>query len=154
MSVLKPLLIGCGALLFVGLLVVGGLVAIGLYASSGTDHWTVELVAPSQVAVGQTFDVSVVIVNNGDKPLKVDDIDFADALIQHVSVDLVTPEPSRTSDGMGTRTFVFQRKIEAQSSDAFTFSLTARQPGHMSGDVDVWSNMKLQTQVLDLEVVE
>jgi hypothetical protein len=159
MKAKKALLIGCGTLLF---LTIAAIVVVALFVthvSKDVEQVAITVNGPSDVVVGQTFDLEVVVKNQRSKKvLHLSDIDIAEVYLAGFTVSSTKPAAKSNMHVPidNSRSYTFDVPVAAGATESFTFTLRAEKPGIYRGDVDVCEGMRsittmAQTVVKDKE---
>ena len=106
--------------------------------------------SPSDVQVGQTFDLEINVTNERPrKVLQLSDIDIAEQYLTGFTVVTVKP-PQKSSmhvPVVDSQSFTFDTTIAAGTSQTFTFTLRAEKEGIFRGDVDISEGMRTLTSM-------
>jgi hypothetical protein len=148
---------GCG---ITALALVAGIAAVVLffvYASQDPADVHVSVNGPTDVEVGQTFELTVVVTN--DRPaevLSLSDIDIAEDYLAGFTVSAIEPRPKSNMHVplADNRSFTFGVEIAPGASRTFKFKLRAEKPGLYRGDVDVCEGVRFITDMAQTFVKE
>ena len=145
----KAILAGCGC---VGLAALGLCIALGVWFSlvvQDPEGLRVFVDSPTDVSVGQTFDLAVEVTNERPtKMLEVSDIDLSYDYLNGFVVVRAEPSPRSREDNVpfdNSRTFTFDQSIPPGETRSFVFTLRAETPGIYRGDVDVCEGLGFTT---------
>jgi hypothetical protein len=148
---------GCG---IAALVCVAGIAAVALflvYAAQDVKGVSVSVEGPTDVQVGDTFDLKIVVTNERPRrALALSDIDIAEGYLAGFTVSAIKPRPKSNMHVAidDSRSFTFGVKIEPRASQTFTFSLRAEKPGLYRGDVDVCEGARFITDMAQTSVKE
>ena len=123
-------------------LVVTSLVWLGLgaiawfYIYSGPPEFYVETEHPTEVVVGEEFDLVLEIENRGSASKTLNSIDFHGDLLDGFEVVSLTPRPGSREDLWGYGVFNFNKSIKRSDTLIVTVRLRAEEVGLWVGDVD------------------
>ena len=153
----KAILWGCSAALFVALVGVIVVVLFVVHVSKNVEGVAVSVNTPSDVTVGQTFQLEVVIKNvRPRKALKLSDVDISDKYLSGFSVvSAVPPHKSSMHVPMdNSQSFTFDISLPAGASTNIVFNLRAEKAGLFRGDVDVCEGTRFITDMAQTVVKE
>jgi hypothetical protein len=157
MKAKKALLIGCGALLF---LTIAAIIVIALFVtnvSKDVEQVAITVNGPSDVVVGQIFDLEVIVKNQRSKKvLRLSDIDIAEVYLAGFTVSSTKPAAKSNMHVpiSNSRSFTFDVPVAAGATESFLFTLRAEKPGIYRGDVDVCEGMRSITTMAQTVVKE
>ncbi|KAF0093047.1 MAG: hypothetical protein E1N59_3237 [Puniceicoccaceae bacterium 5H] len=156
MSVAKVFAWGCGILVLLGVLLVGGGIAFVAYVSSSVEGVTVAIDVPDKVAIGETFDLSVSVTNERDKVFALSDIDVAETYLGGFTVSEVAPPPEESMHVplVEAQSFTFDTDLQPGQTRTFVFTLKAQQAGMWRGDLDVYEGLRSITNLVQTVVNE
>ena len=101
---------------------------------------TVSTNVPSNVTVGNSFNVVLTMKNSANRAIFVDSIDVHDEWADGVRISAVNP-PSQGEPfhipGDNSWSYTMQQTIPPKSSLTVTFTSVAMSPGYHSGNIDV-----------------
>lgn len=106
--------------------------------------------SPLDVAVGETFDLTVEVKNERKtKVLELSDVDINEEYLAGFSVISIDPEFKSTMHNPidNSLSYTFGVTIPAGETRTFTFTLRAEKAGIYRGDVDVCEGTRLITAV-------
>ena len=145
----KAALIGCGCL---GLAALGLCIALGVWFSLAVEDpegLRVSIGSPTDVSVGQTFDLAVELTNERpNKAFRLSDIDISYDYLDGFVVVSTEPSPKSSEDNApfdNSRTFTFDQSIPPGETVSFVFTLRAETPGIYRGDIDVCEGLSFTT---------
>jgi hypothetical protein len=148
---------GCGIAALVCLAGIAAVVLFVLYASQDVKGVAVGVDSPTDVVVGETFDLTVTVTNERPrKVLALSDVDIAEGYLAGFTVSRIEPRP-RSSMHVpidNSRSFTFEVKIPPGASSSFKFKLRAEKPGVYRGDVDVCEGSRFVTGMAQTSVKE
>jgi hypothetical protein len=136
---------------------IGAVVLFIIYALQDVKGVGVSVDGPTDVVVGQAFDLIVNVTNERpQKVLTLSDIDIAEGYLAGFTVSTIEPRPksSRRVPIDNSRSFTFGVQIPPQASRTFTFTLRAEKPGVYRGDVDVCEGARFITGMAQTSVKE
>lgn len=148
---------GCG---IATLLCVAGIAAIALlvvYLSQDVKGVAVSVDGPTDVVVGETFELKVTVTNERPrKAVALSDIDIAEEYLEGFTVSTIEPQPKSSAHVPidNSRSFTFGVSISAGASRTFAFALRAEKAGLYRGDVDVCEGMRFITGMAQTSVKE
>ncbi|MGD0744525.1 MAG: hypothetical protein ABSA45_05165 [Verrucomicrobiota bacterium] len=157
MTTKKTIAIGCGAVLLIGIILVVAVVLFFVHVSKDIEGVVVSVNGPTDVTVGQTFELEVVVRNErASKVLRLSDVDLADQYLAGFTVSSVKPtaKSSKHVPIDNAQSFTFDVPIAAGSSNRFIFTLRAENAGMYRGDVDIWEGMRCITTMAQTAVGE
>jgi len=140
MKTTKALAIGCGALALIAIAVVVGVVMFVNHVTKDLEGVAVTVNGPTDVVVGQTFDLEIVVKNERPgKVLRLSDVDIAEEYLAGFTVSSVKPTPKSNSHVPidNSRSFTFGDSIPPGASKSYVYTLRAEKAGIYRGDVDV-----------------
>ncbi len=146
-------LLGCLAgAVGTGVLVFAVLVLVSL--DQDIDHLEIVVNSPESLEVGQTFDLEVVVHNNGSETVEIGSIDLYDDLLDAFAVvETDRPDDDILDQGiLGSTSFEFSGTVPAGGSLSLTVKLKALRPGIHSGLIEVWSGLASKTTRATLQV--
>jgi hypothetical protein len=148
---------GCAGVLIALVLAIVAAVSLFKHIVTDTPGAVVEVNAPSEVYLGDTFILEVVVKNDRkNEPLKVEDIDIHDKYLAGFFV--VSTEPKhKNSTHVPTdpsQSYTFDRTIQAGQTNRFVFNLRAIKSGVFRGDVDVTEGFQFVTEEAQTVVKE
>jgi hypothetical protein len=132
---LKAFLIGCGALLVLG---VGGCFVVVSFLLKQPEDIEVSVDAPARVAEGETFLITARARNTGDEPRRLVDLDLADEYLEGVLI-LGTEPAYRDSMHVpidNTVSYEFELAIPPGGVAEVMLEAQALRAGDFSGDFD------------------
>ncbi|RYD24504.1 MAG: hypothetical protein EOP87_25980, partial [Verrucomicrobiaceae bacterium] len=97
-------------------------------------HVTVD--HPDTVAVGEEFDLSVLVESRTGKALNLASIDFQDDLLGGFEVVSADPKPGSKTRMFNLTTYYLAPSARSASRYEFKLRLRAKQTGFSSGDID------------------
>lgn len=149
--------IGCGTVFLLTVAVVVAIILFFNHVSKDVEQVAVVVNGPSDVVVGQTFDLEVVVTNQRpNKVLKLSDIDIAEVYLAGFTVSSINP-PAKSNMHVpidNSRSFTFDVPIAAGASEKFIFTLRAEKAGIYRGDLDVCEGMRFVTTMAQTVVKE
>jgi hypothetical protein len=157
MKAKKALVIGCGAFALIAILVVAGLLLFVNHVSKDLEGVALTVNGPTDVAIGQTFDLEIVVKNErSGKVLRLSDVDIADEYLAGFTVSTVKPRPKSNTHVPidNSRSFTFDVSIPPGTSQSFIYTLRAEKAGMYRGDVDVCEGMQFITGMAQTVVKE
>lgn len=157
MQTKKVIALGCGIVALLGVVGVAGIFAFLAYVVQDVEGVNVEVGGPSEVVVGQPFDLTIRVTNIRErKILNLSDIDIADEYLTAFSVMRVEPAFKSTMHVPldNSQSFTFDQRIPAGDTREFVFTLKAHAPGFFRGDVDVCEGLRFVTDMVQTVVVE
>lgn len=146
---------GCSIVALICLSVIIAVVLIIVYLGQDVKGVGMAVNGPTDVAVGQSFQLSVSVTN--ERPRKVmalSDIDLAEEYLAGFTVSTIEPQPKSSMHVPfdNTRSFTFGVPIPPGTSRVFTFTLRAEKPGLYRGDVDVCEGARFITGMAQTSV--
>jgi hypothetical protein len=153
----KVIVLGCGVAALACLAGVAAIVLFFVYMLQDVESVSVSVNGPTDVVVGQTFELNVTVINERPRDvLAVSDIDIAEDYLAGFTVLAVKPKPkSRKHVPVdNSRSFTFRAQIPPETSETFVFTLRAERPGLYRGDVDVCEGMRFITDMAETLVKE
>ncbi len=153
----KAIAWGCGIAALVGLAVIVVVVAGFAYLAQDVQGVAVSVDGPTDVVVGQTFELSVTVTN--ERPRKVlflSDVDIAENYLAGFTVSSIEPRPKSNMHVPidNSRSFTFGVQIPPHASRTFSFTLRAEKPGLYRGDVDICEGARFITGMAQTSVKE
>ncbi|WAC21620.1 hypothetical protein OVA24_09510 [Luteolibacter sp. SL250] len=118
---------------------IGGLGYFLMVREEPAFHVTVD--HPDTVAVGEEFDLSVLVEGRGGKPLNLGNIDFADGLLDGFEVVSAVPRPGSRTRAFGLTSYYLEPAAKSASRYEFKLRLRARETGFWAGDIDCCTPM-------------
>jgi hypothetical protein len=91
---------------------------------------------PDTVAVGEEFDLSVLVEGRDGKPLNLGNIDFGNDLLKGFEVVSADPKPGSRTRVFGLTTYYLEPAAKSASRYEFKLRLRAKETGFWSGDID------------------
>jgi hypothetical protein len=146
----KAVLLGCGAITLIAVAIVVVIVLFVAHVSKDVEGVAVTINGTTDVTVGQTFDLEVVVKNErSGKALALSDVDLSDEYLAGFTVAKVTPAAKSSTHVPIARSqsFTFDMKIPAGASQTFVFTLRAEKAGIYRGDLDVWEGSQSITSM-------
>ena len=153
----KTIAWGCGIAVLVCLAGIAAIVLFFSYAVQDVPGVAVTVHGPTDVVVGQTFDLNVTVTNERPrKVLALSDIDIAEGYLAGFTVSTIEPKPKSSMHVPldNSRSFTFGVRIPPATSRTFTFTLRAEKPGVYRGDVDVCEGVQFITGMAQTSVKE
>lgn len=157
MKTRQVILWGCGSLLVLGAIVAIAAFFLVNHLLQDPHGLTLSVNGPKDVAVGQTFDLEVVVTNERkDMPLKLSDVDLGEEYLAGFTISSISPKPKSNQHVPidNTRSFTFDVKIPAGESRHFVFTLRAEKAGIYRGDVDACEGLRFVTGLAETVVSE
>jgi hypothetical protein len=147
------ILLGCLVAIAAGVL----LVALGVFfAHIVQDPVAIWLAAeaPSDVALGETFTLSIEVQNIGEQEaVELGDLDVGDGYLRGFRLVSVTPDPLASFDSeIGWQTFQFGTELAPGELATFELVLEAVERGAFRGDVDQFVGMQYTTATVSTRV--
>lgn len=152
-------ILGCSGALVVTLCLVlfiifGGFASLIALFSGEPAGLSVEVqTPPSQLAVGDTFTISVALSNEGNKNITISQIQLPDGLPEIAQVTQVDPNGTGEMDYGDQTDYDFDLTIAPNGRETITFSFEAVQAGNVSGDLDVQVGTKTSSTEISVVVV-
>ena len=153
----KSIAWGCGIAAAVCLVGVIAVVLFFFYIAEDVQGVGVTVDGPTDVVVGQTFELKVIVTNERPrKVLALSDIDIGEDYLEGFTVSAIEPRPKSSTHVPvdNSRSFTFDVKIPPRASRVFTFALRAEKVGIFRGDVDVCEGMRFITGMAQTSVKE
>ena len=153
----KAIAWGCGIAALVCLAGITAVVLSFVYVVQDVKGVGVSVNGPTDVAVGQTFELSVIVTNERPrKVLALSDVDIAEDYLAGFTVSTIDPKPKSNKHVPidNSRSFTFDVQIPPRASRMFTFTLRAEKPGLYRGDVDVCERARFITGMAQTSVKE
>ena len=153
----KTIAIGCGAILLIGVLLLIAVALFFVHVSKDVEGVAMAVNSPTDVTVGQTFDLEVVVRNDrAGKVLHLSDVDLADQYLAGFTVSSVKPTAKSSMHVPidNAQSFTFNVPIAAGTSNRFVFTLRAEKAGMYRGDVDIWEGTRCITAMAQTVVGE
>jgi len=150
-------LIGCGAgalvtLCVVAFVLVGGFAGLMALFGGEPAGLVMDVAVPSsQVEVGENFDISIELSNEGTKNINVSEIQLPNDLLANTLVTGVTHAGTIGFDYGEQTAYEFDLSIAPTGKETVVFSFEALQQGDVSGSIDVTVGTK--TAARDFRVV-
>jgi hypothetical protein len=144
----KAIALGCGITALVAVVVIVVIVVFCVYVSKDVEGVAVAVNGPTPVAVGEVFDLEVVVTNERPRQaLKLEDIDIAEDYLAGFTVCSIDPTPKSNKHVPidNSRSFTFSVQVPARSARTFKFKLRAEKEGMFRGDVDVCEGARFIT---------
>jgi hypothetical protein len=157
MKTKKALIIGCGALALIVIALVIGVVLFVTHVSKDLEGVAVTVNGPTDVVVGQTFDLEIIVKNDrSGKVLQLSDVDIAEEYLAGFTVSSVKPTPKSNTHVPidNSRSFTFAVSISPGTSQSFIYTLRAEKAGIYRGDVDVCEGVQFITGMAQTVVKE
>ena len=151
----KAIAWGCGIAALVCLVGVAALALSFAYIVQDVKGVGVSVNGPTDVVVGQTFELSVTVTNERPrKVLALSDIDIAEDYLAGFTVSTIEPRPKSNMHVPidNSRSFTFEVQIPPQASRTFSFTLRAEKAGLYRGDVDVCEGARFITGMAQTSV--
>jgi hypothetical protein len=151
----KTIAWGCGIAALICVAGIAAVVLLIVYLGQDVKGVGVAVNTPTDVATGQTFQLSVSVTN--ERPRKVmalSDIDIAEEYLAGFTVSTIEPQPKSSMHVPfdNSRSFTFGVKIPPGTTKVFTFNLRAEKPGVYRGDVDVCEGARFITSMAQTSV--
>jgi hypothetical protein len=153
----KAIAWGCGIVALVCLAGVAVVVLCFAYVAQDVKGVGVAVNGPTDVVVGQSFELSVTVTNERPrKVLALSDIDIAEGYLAGFTVSTIEPRPKSNKHVPidNSRSFTFGVQIPHGAAKTFTFMLRAEKPGLYRGDVDVCEGARYITGMAQTSVKE
>jgi hypothetical protein len=153
----KTIAWGCGLAALLCLAVVAAVVIGVGYVVQDLEGVAVAVNGPTDVVVGQTFDLNVTVTNERPRNvLALSDIDIAEDYLAGFTISTIEPRPKSNTHVPidNSRSFTFGVKIPPKAARSFRFTLRAEKPGIYRGDVDVCEGMRFITGMAQTSVKE
>ena len=153
----KAIAWGCGIATLVCLAGVTAVVLLFTYVGQDVKGVGVAVDGPTDVVVGQTFELSITVTNERPrKVLSLSDVDIAENYLAGFTVSSIEPRPKSNKHVPidNSRSFTFEVQIPPQASRTFTFTLRAEKAGIYRGDVDVCEGARFITGMAQTSVKE
>jgi hypothetical protein len=153
----KTIAWGCGIAALICLVGIVGIVLILFYLAQDVKGVGMAVNGPTDVVVGQTFQLSVSVTNERPrKAMALSDIDIAEEYLAGFTVSTIEPQPKSSMHVPfdNSRSFTFGVKIPPGTARVFTFTLRAEKPGLYRGDVDVCEGARFITGMAQTSVKE
>jgi hypothetical protein len=153
----KAIVWGCGIVALVCLAGIAAVVLFFVYASQDVKGVGVSVKGPTDVVVGQAFELTVTVTNERPrKMLALSDIDIAEDYLAGFTVSTIEPRPKSSMHVPidNSRSFTFGVQIPPRASRTFTFTLRAEKPGLYRGDVDMCEGARFITGMAQTSVKE
>lgn len=157
MKTQNVIMIGCGAVALIAIAVVVGVVMFVNHVSADLDGVAVTVNGPTDVVVGQTFDLEVVVKNErSGKVLELSDVDIGEEYLAGFTISAVKPTPKSSTHVPvdDSRSYNFDVSIKPGASQSFVYTLRAEKAGVYRGDVDVCEGMQFVTGMAQTVVKE
>jgi hypothetical protein len=157
MTTKKAVLLGCGIATLVLVAVVAAVVLGFVYLTQDVKGMGVAVDSPTDVVVGQSFDLTVTVTNERPrKALLLSDVDIAEVYLEGFTVGVISPNPKSNKHVPvdNSRSFTFDVKIPPKQAKTFTFTLRAEKAGIFRGDVDVCEGARFTTGMAQTSVKE
>jgi hypothetical protein len=138
----------------------GGIAAVVLffvYASQDVKGVGVSVEGVTDVVVGETFELSVIVTNERPREvLALSDIDISEKYLTGFTITTIEPKPKSSMHVPidDSRSFRFGVRIPPSASKTFTFTLRAEKAGLYRGDVDVCEGVRFITGMAQTSVKE
>ena len=136
-------LVGCGAIglvlmCLVGFVLVGGFAWFSGWFESAPQALSVEVDTPiSEVQVGETFNITVTLTNEGSQNINISQIQLPNDLMNNVVVSGIDPDADRAMAEGDQTAFNFDITIAPNGRETVTFNFEAIRPIDASGDISV-----------------
>jgi hypothetical protein len=153
----KAIALGCGVAALVGVIAIGAVILFVAHSIEDVQGVSVSIDGPTDVVVGQTFDLSVTVTNERpQKVLALSDIDLAEDYLQGFTVSSINPRPKSNQHVPidNSRSFTFGVRIPPRETRTFTFTLRAEKAGLFRGDVDICEGTRFITGMAQTSVKE
>ncbi len=153
----KAIAWGCGIAALVCITGVAAIALIFAYLSQDVKGVGVSVNGPTDVVVGQTFELSVTVTNERPrKILSLSDVDIAEEYLAGFTLSTIEPRPKSNKHVPidKSRSFTFGVEIPPGGTRTFTFALRAEKPGLYRGDVDVCEGARFITSMAQTSVKE
>jgi len=153
----KAIALGCSLAVLVCLAGIVAVVLFFVYASQDVEGVGVSVDGPTDVAVGQTFELNVTVTNERPhRVLALSDIDIAEDYLSGFTISTIEPRAKSSTHVSidNSRSFTFEVKIPPKASKSFRFTLRAEKPGLYRGDVDVCEGARFITRMAQTAVKE
>ena len=151
----KVALIGCGVVFLVFALSVVAVVVFIMHVSKEVEGAGLSVESPLDVAVGETFVLTVVVENQrAGEALEVGDIDISEEYLGGFSVLSVEPKPKEEQHVPidNSQSYTFGIEVPSGETREFKFKLRAEREGVFRGDVDLCEGMRFKTVVAQTAV--
>lgn len=155
MTTKKIIAVGCGAVLLLGLLVVGAVVLFVAHVAKDPEGMSLRVDMPPTVKRGDTVNLVVTVINERKgSPLVIESIDIGDEFLKGFTV--LSCEPSFSSSTKvpidESHSYVFKQEIAVGATNTFAFKLQARRTGQFSDELDVCEGMRFLTMIVETQV--
>jgi hypothetical protein len=157
MTTKKALFIIFGSLALIAVAVVIAVVLFIVHVSKNVEGVAVTVNNPTDVVVGQTFDLEVLVKNErAGKVLQLSDVDLDEVYLAGFTVSSVKPTPKSNMHVPidNSRSYTFDVQVPAGATQSFTFTLRAEKAGIFRGDVDVCEGSQFITAMAQTVVKE
>jgi hypothetical protein len=148
---------GCGIVALVCVVGVAAVVLGFAYVVQDVKGVGVSVNGPTDVVVGQTFELTVTVTNERPrKVLALSDVDIAEGYLAGFTVSTIEPRPKSNMHVPvdNSRSFTFGVQIPPGESRTFSFTLRAEKAGLYRGDVDVCEGARFITGMAQTSVKE
>jgi len=143
--------IGCGVgavaiICIVLFLAFGGFAGLVALFSGDPEGLLVNVETPSsQVALGETFEITVTLTNEGKQNIDISEIQLPNDLLQIALITDVNPASEQGLDYGDQTAYEFDRTIAPTGQETVTFTFQALTAGDVSGEIDVIVGTKTKT---------
>ena len=151
----KAIAWGCSIAALVCLAGVAAVMLCVAYVAQDVKDVGVSVNGPTDVIVGQTFELSLTVTNERPrKVLALSDVDIAEDYLAGFTVSIINPKPKSNKHVPidNSRSFTFGVQIPPRASRTFTFTLRAEKPGLYRGDVDICEGARFITGMAQTSV--
>ena len=153
----KIIALGCGIAALIGTVVILAVVLFFVHVSKDVEGIAVAVDGPTEVTVGQTFELEVTVTNERPKKvLRLSDIDLAEDYLAGFTVSSISPKPKSNMHVPidNSRSFTFGVQVPPRTAKSFKFTLRAEKEGIFRGDVDVCEGARSTTGMAQTVVKE
>jgi nitrogen fixation protein FixH len=142
--------IGCGAAILLVLVAIAAIAFFLGHVARDPQGIAVSVASPTEVAVGQNFDLTVTITNQRPRQaFGLSDIDVSEEYLAGFTIGEVVPKAKSNTHIPfdNSRSYTFDLRIPAGQARRFTFTLRAQKEGLYRGDVDVCEGARFVTEM-------
>lgn len=154
---MKQFLIGCGIAAGVCVLLLGACALWFANVSKPVEGLVVEVdVGDGEATVGEEFDVTITVTNEGDKAFELTSLDITEGFASTMVLTKSDPKPDGTTHVpiIDAQSYEYGDKIDGGESKTYTFTYKPSQAGVYKGELDAYVGMQSYNTTLQVLVEE
>lgn len=136
------LMLGCGSLIVISLCILsfvllGGFAGIRTLTGNNAEVLSIDVIAPSAVNVGDSFNISLLISNQGNKNVTITEVRLPDEMINIASLNEVRSLDETLSQSDNPTNFSLNLAIAPNGEQTIEFSYVATNPGMIDSTIEI-----------------